>query len=106
LFEDLGLSQRFSHIRVTKAVGERSIIFNAQSIKGVRPDGMPVDAEPVAIQELTCTCNMVTQRAIAFEVDVVFDRTTTIPQFVEKIVGTILFKIFSRVKQFIENVKL
>jgi hypothetical protein len=106
LFEDLGLSQRFSHIRVTKAVGERSIIFNAQSIKGVRPEGMPVDAEPVAIQELTCTCNMVTQRAIAFEVDVVFDRTTTIPQFVEKIVGTILFKIFSRVKQFIENVKL
>lgn len=106
LFEDLGLSQRFSHIRVTKAVGERSIVFNAQSIKDVRPDGMPIDAEPVAIQELTCACNMVTQHTIAFVVDVVFDRGTTIPQFVEKIVGTILFKIFSRVKQFIENVNL
>jgi hypothetical protein len=67
---------------------------------------MPVDAEPVAIQELTCACNMVRQHAIAFEVDVVFDKGTTIPQFVEKIVGTILFKIFSRVKQFIENVRL
>ena len=106
LFEDLGLAQRFSHIRVTKAVEERSIIFNAQSIKGVRPEGMPADAEPVAIRELTCACNMVTPHAIAFVVDVTFDRAATIPQFVEKIVGTVLFKIFSRVKQFIENVRL
>ena len=106
LFEDLGLSQRFSHIRVKKAVEERSIIFNAHSIKGVRPEGMPVDAEPVAIQELTCVCNLVTPHTIAFVVDVIFDRVMSIPQFIEKIVGMVIFKIFSRVKQFIENVRL
>jgi len=106
LFEDMGLAQRFSHIHIKKHVEERKITFMSKSIKGARPDGIPSDAEPVAIRELTCVCDIVTPHAVTFGIDINFESSMTIPSYIEKIVGVILFKLFSRVKQFIENVRL
>jgi hypothetical protein len=106
LFEDLGLPQRFSHIRMVKTIEERKIVFNSQSIKDHRPEGMPDDAELMAIQQLNCTCNIITNHKIDFSVNVIFDPTMNVPPFAEKLVGMILHKIFKRVKLFIENVRM
>jgi hypothetical protein len=106
LFEDLGLPQRFSHIRMVKTIEERKIVFNSQSIKDHRPEGMPDDAELMAIQQLNCTCNVITNHKIDFSVNVIFEPTMNVPPFAEKLVGMILHKIFKRVKLFIENVRM
>lgn len=106
LFEDLGLPQRFSHIHMIKTIEEKRIVFNAQSIKNQRPKDMPDDAELMAIQQLNCTCNIITNHKIDFSVNVMFDSTMNVPPFAEKLVGMILNKIFKRVKQFIENVRM
>ena len=105
-FEDLGLPQRFSFLHIKKIVEERRIIFVSQSIRSHKPEGMPMDAELMAINDLTSICNIVTPHKINFSFNIVFDPIMNIPPFAEKMVGLILFKIFKRVKQFIENVRL
>jgi hypothetical protein len=105
-FEDIGLPQRFSFIRMFKFVEDRKIIFKSQSIKTHIPIEIPKEAELIAIQDLTCLCNIITPHKIDFYVDVIFESYTNIPLFAEKMIGTILHKIFKRVKQFIENVRL
>jgi len=105
-FEDLGLPQRFSFLHIKKIVEERRIIFVSQSIRSHKPEGMPDDAELMAINDLTSICNIVTPHKINFSFNIVFDPIMNIPPFAEKMVGLILFKIFKRVKQFIENVRL
>ena len=105
-FEDLGLPQRFSFLHIKKIVEERRIIFVSQSIRSHKPEGMPEEAELMAINELTSICNIATPHKINFSFNIIFDPIMNIPPFAEKMVGLILFKIFKRVKQFIENVRL
>ena len=89
-----------------KTIEERRIVFKSQSIKDQRPEDMPNDAELMAIQQLNCTCNIITNHKIDFSVNVIFEPTMNVPPFAEKLVGMILHKIFKRVKLFIEKVRM
>ena len=106
LFEDLGLPQRFSYVHMIKQVEENKITFTSQSIYSERPEGMPEDAEQMPIKNMICECNIITAHRIGFCCNIIFEDYMTVPQFAEKMVGLILFKIFNRVKQFIENVRM
>jgi hypothetical protein len=104
LFEDLGLPQRFSYNHISKFVEERRITFLSKSIKSQRPEGVPNDAELMAIEDMTIICDIITNHKAVFSLNILFDSELNVPAFVEKIVGVIVGKIFKRVKQFIENV--
>jgi hypothetical protein len=104
LFEDLGLPQRFSYIHVKKFIENDKISFISHSIKENFPIGVPIDSKLLPIKKMICECLIITQHKIQFSCNVTFDDDMNVPPFAEKIVGLILFKIFKRVKQFIENV--
>ncbi len=106
LFEDLGLPQRFSYVNMKKIVGENNIKFVGETIKGITPEGMPDDAELMPIKYMICDCKMITDHNIKFLCNVLFEDRMTVPPVAEKLVGLILFKIFNRLKQFIENVRM
>ena len=106
LFADLGLPQRYSYLHMRKITNESSIQFISQTIKSEIPEGMPLDAELMPIQTMVCNCKILSPHKMLFTVDVQFEDTITIPAVAEKIVGLILHKIFNRVKQFIENVRM
>jgi hypothetical protein len=106
LFEDLGLPQRFSYIHLKKINRENNITFESETIRNVRPEGMPVDAELMPIKNMTCNFNIITPHNIKFICNVQFENTMTVPPIAEKLVGLILYKIFNRVKQFIENIRI
>lgn len=106
LFEDIGLPQRFSYVHMTKRVETNKITFMTQSIYSERPEGMPETAEQMPIKKMICECNILTPHQIGFSCNVMFEDCMIIPPFAEKMVGLILFKIFNRVKQFIENVRM
>jgi len=106
LFEDIGLPQRFSYIHIKKIVNENKISFISQSIMSDRPEGMPKDAKLLPIKKMICDCLIITPHKIDFSCNITFEDEMNIPAFAEKMVGLILFKIFKRVKQFIENVRL
>lgn len=106
LFEDLGFPQKFSYISIKKIQEENIIRFISQTIKKERPEGMPVDAELMPIENMICDFNIITQHIINFSCNVLFENNTIIPSVLEKLIGLILFKIFKRVKQFIENIRM
>ncbi len=106
LFEDLGLPQRFSYLHMQKIMEENTIKFILHTIKSERPDGMPDDAELMPIQNMNCNCLIVTPHRIKFTCNILFEPIMNIPSVAEKMVGLILYKIFNRVKQFIENVRI
>jgi len=106
LFEDLGLPQRFSYVHITKQIEENKITFTSQSIYSERPEGMPENAEQMPMKNMICECNIITPHRVGFCCNVIFEDYMTVPQFSEKMIGLILFKIFNRVKQFIENVRM
>jgi hypothetical protein len=106
LFEDLGLPQRFSYVHSKRFVGENNIKFVSQTIKSSRPHGMPANAELMPLQRFDCNCDIITPHKIKFTCNILFESTMIIPAVAEKLVGLILYKIFKRVKQFIENVRV
>jgi hypothetical protein len=106
LFEDLGLPQKYSYLHMKKSVNDKQIIFRSQSIQSERPQGIPDDAELMAMKENIGICDIITPHKIHFSFTVLFEDYVKIPQFAEKMVGLILNKIFKRVKQFIENVRI
>ena len=106
LFEDLGLPQRFSYVHVKKICQENRITFESETIKSERPEGMPPDAEVVPIRKMVSNCDIITPHKIRFTFIVLFENYMVVPPVVEKLVVLILYKIFNRVKQFIENVRI
>jgi len=105
-FEDLGLPQRFSFIHMKKIEEDNIILFKTQTIKTHRPLDMPEDAELLNMENLTAICEIITPHTILFNFTIVFNSNMIIPKFAEKMVGIIIHKIFKRVKQFIENIRL
>jgi len=106
-FEDIGLPQKYSHMLIKKYVEKDSITFISQTIETAnKPEYIPKDATLVKMQRMICKCNIVTQNQIEFNISIHFVNNLEMPTYVEKIIGAIIFKIFIRVKQFIENVRI
>lgn len=106
LFEDIGLPQRYSHLHITKNTRQNNITFVSNSIYSERPEGIPEMAEQMSINHMICDCNVINNHKISFNCNILFEENVHIPPFAEKLVGLILFKIFNRVKQFVENVRI
>jgi hypothetical protein len=105
-FEDIGLPQRFSFIHIQKFEEERRVIFKSQSIRSHRPDNMPEDTKLIPIVDMTSVCDIIDEHKVLFNFNILFDLDLNVPPFAEKMVGVILNKMFIRVKQFIENIRI
>jgi hypothetical protein len=103
LFEDLGLPQYYIYLHITKYVEENNIIFFFESIKSE----ILSKAELLNITNSTIMCDIITPHNINFECNFLLDNIN-IPEIeiVEKLIGIILYKIFKRLKQFIEIIKI
>ena len=103
-FIDLGLPQRYSHIYMTQENSDTQIVFNACSIHTDNiPEGIPSDAVLMPIKYMVITCNIITPHNVDFNCSIVFEDDLKIPPFAEKVIGLMIHKIFTRVKQFINN---
>jgi hypothetical protein len=105
-FEDIGLPQCFVFLNIQKRETENKIIFETKSIETHRPNNMPNEAELLNIKDMTINCEIITPHKILFHFNIVFDSNVIVPTFAEKMSGIIISKIFKRVKQFIENVRI
>jgi len=102
LFEDLGISQKFLYMHIRRIQTKSSIIFESLSILSQRPDTIPDDVELVNVVKLTNEFVIHSNHKVDITNKIVLDDDIVIPQFVDKIIGALLTKIFKRVKQFIE----
>lgn len=104
-FKDVGFSQKFSFVNVKKIVEDDKITFFTKTIYDELPkQEMPINSELLPIENMTSICNIITPHKINFLIKLKFRDTLYLPEFVEKMFGVIAYKIFKRLKQFIENI--
>lgn len=108
LFEELGLPQRYNHLHMKKFVSNNNIKFISKTIDIEKPFDLPSEARLMPIDNMVCNCEIPdgNPHKINCTCNVEFSSSMNVPQVAEKMVGLILFKIFKRVKQFIENVRI
>jgi len=110
LFQDLGISQKYSHLKISKTiVGTGKIIFDLQTLKTNPSEHsmshlIPEKAEQLPIEQFIIACNVINQHKIEFGINFKIDiDMIELPDFVENALCKIFIKMFKRVKQFIEN---
>jgi hypothetical protein len=112
LFQDLGISQKYTQLKITKKKEElNKIIFDLQTIK-INPQEhslshlIPEKAERLPIEQFLVVCNIINKHKIEILIDFKIDiDTIELPDFVENALFKIFIKMFKRVKQFIENIQ-
>jgi hypothetical protein len=105
-FQDIGLPQRFTFFHIKKNIEESKIVFNINSIKTHRPINMPPESELLDIKKLTITCNIISPHQIVINFEIILEDHITVPLIAERMIGIIINKIFKRIKQFIENIRI
>ena len=106
-FEDIGLPQRYSFMKIKKIIEKNKILFKAQTIiQKEKPEKIPNEAELLNIDILTCNCNIITPNNVKINIDINFNSGFHIPLFAEKMIGVIIHKIFKRLKLFIEKITI
>jgi len=105
-FNDLGFPQKYSHMGLKKYVSPNRINFVGASVLNEKPSVIPIEVELLPIDSLDIECTMSSPHKINLNCIIVFNNLLVIPSFIEKVIGIIIHKIFNRVKQFIENIKV
>jgi hypothetical protein len=110
LFQDLGISQKYSLLKIKKNIlKENKIVFDLQSIKKTNVKEitqLPKKAEQIPIQRFIITCNVMNKHKIEIIIDFKIDTDLIkLPDFMENALCKIFIKMFKRVKQFIENIQ-
>ena len=111
LFQDLGISQKYSLLKIKKNIlkKENKIVFDLQSIKKTNVKEIPQvpeKAEQMPIERFIITCNVINKHKIEIIIDFKIDTDLIkLPDFMENALCKIFIKMFKRVKQFIENIQ-
>lgn len=109
-FADIGLPQRYYHFILTKNFSqhENKISFKSEIINNQKPEFISKDIEflPINKMDFECQFTSLQRDKMLFNAYIVFDKNLSIPEYVEKVVGLIVNKIFIRVKQFIEMYRI
>ena len=107
LFGDLGLPQFYSSIIVTKKSDNETnlITFTCKSFDNKEQQFLyPDDVELLPINDIKIICQIVNNHYVKVFCDVNLEDNHIFPQFAEKIIGNLIYNIFIKVKQFIENI--
>jgi hypothetical protein len=107
LFQDLGLPQKYTFLNIKKVTNNNTILFHAfPKNMELEYKRKPVNSESANIHSIKCICDIVTNHEIKLTFDIYLQDNFYIPPFLEKMIGLIIYKLFNRVKQFIENITI
>ena len=108
MFEDLGLSQKYSCLQITKSIQNSLIIFDLTTIvPSKKPEWITNDMELANIKSIQFISDVSNNRhKVNFKCLINFQEDTEAPVFVQKVSVMVINKIINRLKQFIENVRV
>jgi hypothetical protein len=103
LFAELGLPQYFCSLRVIKRenIVESNIVFDCFSNTNIK---VPHDSEVVPLEKVIVNFGIVSDHKVCISCDIILIEDHGLPSFFEKITGNLIYNIFNKVKQFIENI--
>ncbi len=103
LFKELGVVQRFMYFHVKCIQLKNTIVFESQTIRTVRPNDVPANAELVNVDSFTNEFTFHSHHKVDVVNKILLGDDVVIPKFVDKIMKSLVVKIFKRVKIFVET---
>jgi hypothetical protein len=103
IFCEIGLPQYYTdlHIKKTNTLsGIRFLISN--NINNNKNNNK--DTECLPIEQIVIDFDVITSHYVKVNCDITLTDDHNLPQFTEKIIGNMIYNIFNKVKQFIENI--
>ena len=107
-FVDLGFPQRYSFMHIEKKINKEKneIEFYSTPIYAERPDSISSSCVAVPLEKMITKGEMMNDSTLKITCSIFFQENISFPVFLEKLVGQIIFKIFNRLKQVIEKVRI
>lgn len=105
LFSELGLPQYYSSLKIVKREidNDNYIIFDCIA-NNTKLYDYPSDSEPIPLENVVVNFEIITDHTMLVTCDITLIEDHGLPPFSEKIIGNLIFKIFNKVKQFMENI--
>jgi hypothetical protein len=102
LFGELGLPQYYSSLNVIKRENnESNICFECIANIDIN---VPQGYEPVPLEKVIVNFRIVSDHKVYISCHIILLEDHGLPPFFEKITGNLIYNIFNKVKQFIENI--
>jgi len=102
-FEDLGISQKYLNLKINKVEERSRTTFTISTYSNKHPTNIAPQIENIIIKNMSIELKYCTQNKLSLHSIIQLDINTYIPPFVDKLIGTLVCKLFIRIKQFIEN---
>ena len=105
-FADLGLPQEYSYLHIERSESDNMIRFQIETIYSERPESIPVETQLISLKSISLLCDILNPHKVNICCSVNIPENEKFPPFMEKFVGMLIYKIFNRLKQFIENYRI
>jgi hypothetical protein len=104
IFSDIGLPQYYISLNINKyVVDTNKIVFNC-FLYDNKLKCYPDDVEMLSIDNIKISIEIINNHFIKINGEIILLENHNIPLFSEKLIGNIIYNIFIRLKQFIENI--
>jgi hypothetical protein len=104
IFSDIGLPQYYISLNINKSILDTNKIVFTGSLYDNKLDSYPDDVELLMAQNITITFEIINNHFIKINGDITLLENHGIHLYAEKLIGNIIYNIFIRLKQFIENI--
>jgi len=104
IFSDLGLPQYYIGLNINKSVLDTNKIVFSSYIYDNKLISYPDDVEFLSVHNIIITFEIMNNHFIKINGEVTLLENNRIHPFSEKLIGNIIYNIFIRLKQFIENI--
>lgn len=102
LFADIGLPHYYYYFNIKKEAGsDDRINFLFTPLESIKENNNTIN---VPLETCEIMCYVKSQSSVQINLEVLFNPPALFSSYVEKMVYTILFKVFNRVKQFVYNI--
>jgi hypothetical protein len=112
IFCEIGLPQYYSSLNIKKTntlSGIRFLISNNNINNNNNNNNINnnnKDSESLPIEQIVIDFDVITNHNVNVNCDITLSDDHNLPQFTEKIIGNMIYNIFNKVKQFIENITI
>jgi hypothetical protein len=104
IFSDIGLPQYYVSLNINKSVLDTNkIVFNS-FLYDNKLICYPDDVELLSVNNIMITFEIINNHFIKINGEVTIQENHRVHPFCEKLIGNIIYNIFIRLKQFIENI--
>lgn len=107
-FKDLGILRRYAYLKAKIFKTDDKIHFEIKNNYNEPPKSLniPDDAYLLPLDDMGISFDIIDQHNVNARHDIHFSASFEIPEFIEKLALPIFGKIFTRTKQFIENIQV